>query len=230
MLWKEHENKPKSNEWELNDMLKDLLKNNIQNTNELRKRVKYLELELSKSSLTIKNLKNNFESTKFNNVISKSSFLAPDTNSRKRNCWSNERAVCYIREPKEPENIYNLKGVEVETHFNSTKMIKALNDPFDESKWKERSLEMILQKELNKLKSEYEEDLEFQRNELEAIYQVKIEEATSNLQEESKSWANSSLKLKDKDREDEDLKICSKANPILDKQNTNMINEENDWK
>ena len=53
---------------------------------------------------------------------------------------------------------------------------------------------MILQKELNKIKTEYEEDLEFQRTELEAIYQTKIEEATIYQNEESKYNVKSLLK------------------------------------
>ena len=82
--------------------------------------------------------------------------------------------------------INNLKGIDPDLYYHSTKLIKGINDQFDESKLKERSTEMILQKELNKIKTEYEEDLEFQRTELEAIYQTKIEEATIYQNEESK--------------------------------------------
>lgn len=170
----------------MNEMLKDMLKSNIQSTNELRNKVKYLEIQLSNSNIVIQKLKKDIEATTLNNLGPKSSFLSPELNLRKRNCCSNERGVRYSKKSKESENIYNLKGIDVDTKFNSSKMVKSLSDPFEESKCKERSVEMFLQKELSKLKNEYEEDLEFQRNELEAIYQAKIE-AASNLQEESKS-------------------------------------------
>ena len=47
----------KSSDNELNEMLKDILKNNIKNTCDLRNRVKTLELQLSNSKITIQSLK-----------------------------------------------------------------------------------------------------------------------------------------------------------------------------